>query len=584
MNAFGYFLEEITGILRSLSDSGALPKDLDLSRIGVEPPRDPAHGDIATNAAMVLAKPAGRKPLEIAQLLVERLATHEWVTETSIAGPGFINLRIADRFWQARLADILLAGGRYGESAMGKGEPVNVEYVSANPTGPLHIAHARGAVVGDALASLLAKAGYKVTREYYINDAGGQVDVLARSAYLRYREALGETISAIPEGLYPGDYLKAVGAALAARDGRKWLDQPESAWLAPVRRFAIDAMMEQIRGDLAALGIRQDVFTSERALVESGGVERAVKALEKRDLIYVGTLEPPKGKTPDDWEPRPQTLFRATQFGDDVDRPLKKSDGSWTYFANDIANHYDKFRRGFPIMIDIWGADHAGYVRRMTAAVTAITGGKGELDVKICQLVKLMRGGEPVKMSKRAGTFVTLAEVVEEVGRDVVRFIMLTRKNDAPLDFDLAKVLEQSRDNPVFYVQYAHARACSVLRHAADELPAIALDAAELAKAPVERLTDSGEIGLIRLMAGWPRMIESAAEAHEPHRIAFYLYDLAAAFHGLWNKGRDEASLRFLVPDDKALTAARLAMVRAMAFVIESGLGIFGVKPVEEMR
>jgi arginyl-tRNA synthetase len=584
MNAFGYFLEEITGILRALCESGALPKGLDLSRIGVEPPREPTHGDIATNAAMVLAKSAGRKPREIAELLVERLAAHEWVTETSIAGPGFINLKIADRFWQSRLADILLVGEAYGDSAMGKGEPVNVEYVSANPTGPLHVAHARGAVVGDALASLLAKAGYRVTREYYINDAGGQVDVLARSAYLRYREALGETIAAIPEGLYPGDYLKDVGAALAARDGRKWFDQPEGAWLAPVRRFAIDAMMDLIRGDLAALGIHQDVFTSERALVESGGVERAVKALEKRDLIYVGVLEPPKGKTPDDWEPRPQTLFRATQFGDDVDRPLKKSDGSWTYFANDIANHYDKFRRGFPIMIDIWGADHAGYVRRMTAAVAAITGGKGELDVKICQLVRLMRGGEPVKMSKRAGTFVTLAEVVEEVGRDVVRFIMLTRKNDAPLDFDLAKVLEQSRDNPVFYVQYAHARARSVLRHAAAELPDIALDPAQLAKAPVERLTDSGELGLIKLMAGWPRLIESAAEAHEPHRIAFYLYDLAAAFHGLWNKGRDEASLRFLVPEDRALTAARLAMVRAMAFVIASGLGIFGVKPVEEMR
>jgi arginyl-tRNA synthetase len=584
MNAFGYFLDEIRRILRALIDAGKLPRELDLARIGVEPPRDPAHGDIATNAAMVLAKPAGRKPIEIAQLLVEQLAGHEWVTETAIAGPGFINLRIADRFWQARLADILLAGTDYGASSMGKGAAVNVEYVSANPTGPLHIAHARGAVVGDALASLLAKAGYAVTREYYINDAGGQVDVLARSAYLRYCEALGEAIDAIPEGLYPGDYLKATGQALAARDGRKWLGQPESAWLAPVRKFAIDSMMALIREDLATLGIHHDVFSSERALVESGGVERAVEALRARDLIYVGTLEPPKGKAPEDWEPRPQTLFRASQFGDDVDRPLQKSDGSWTYFANDIANHYDKYRRGFPTMIDIWGADHGGYVKRMTAAVAAITGGAGALDVKICQLVRLLRAGQPVKMSKRAGTFVTLAEVVEEVGRDVVRFIMLTRKNDAPLDFDLTKVLEQSRDNPVFYVQYAHARAHSVLRHAAAELPEIALDPAALAKAPVERLTDSGELGLIRLMAGWPRMIESAAEAHEPHRIAFYLYDLAAAFHGLWNKGKDEASLRFLVPEDRPLTAARLAMVRGMAFVVASGLGIFGVKPVEEMR
>jgi arginyl-tRNA synthetase len=584
MDGFKYFLSEVTRALRELMAAGVLPQGLDLSRVGVEPPRDPSHGDISTNAAMVLAKPAGRKPIEIATALVERLAQHPEVTEAVIAGPGFINLRIADRFWQARLGDILSAGVDYGASTMGAGEAVNVEYVSANPTGPLHLAHARGAVVGDALASLLDKVGYKVTREYYINDAGGQVDVLARSTYLRYGEALGEMIDAIPEGLYPGDYLKAVGAALAARDGKKWLGKPESEWLAPIRQFAIDEMMKLIREDLAALGIHQDVFSSERALVDSGGVERAVGALQERGLIYIGVLEPPKGKTPDDWEPRPQTLFRASQFGDDVDRPLKKSDGSWTYFANDIANHYDKYRRGFATMIDIWGADHGGYIKRMTAAVTAITGGKGALDVKICQLVKLLRDGQQVKMSKRAGTFVTLAEVVEEVGRDVVRFIMLTRKNDAPLDFDLVKVQEQSRDNPVFYVQYAHARAHSVLRHAAAEFPGIGLDAESLAKAPVQRLTDSGELGLIRLMAGWPRLIESAAEAHEPHRIAFYLYDLAAAFHGLWNKGKDEASLRFLMPDDTELTAARLAMVRAFAFVIAAGLGIFGVKPVEEMR
>lgn len=584
MDGFKYFLDEVTRALGELIAAGELPQGLDLSRVGVEPPRDPAHGDISTNAAMVLAKPASKKPIEIATLLVERLAQHPEVAEAVIAGPGFINLRIADRFWQARIADILAVGVDYGASTMGRGEAVNVEYVSANPTGPLHIAHARGAVVGDALASLLAKADYKVTREYYINDAGGQVDVLARSAYLRYREALGEAIDTIPEGLYPGEYLKETGRALAQRDGRKWLDQPESAWLAPIRQFAIDSMMALIRDDLATLDIRQDVFTSERALVESGGVERAVQALEKLGLIYVGTLDPPKGKAPDDWEPRPQTLFRATQFGDDVDRPLKKSDGSWTYFANDIANHYDKFRRGFPVMIDIWGADHSGHIKRMQAAVTAITAGRGALDAKICQLVRLLRGGQPVKMSKRAGTFVTLREVVEEVGPDVVRFIMLTRKNDAPLDFDLVKVLEQSRDNPVFYVQYAHARAHSVLRHAAAEFPGIGLEPAALAEAPVQRLTDSGELGLIRLMAGWPRLIESAAEAHEPHRIAFYLYDLAAAFHGLWNKGKDEARLRFLVPSDTELTAARLAMVRAFAFVIAAGLGIFGVKPVEEMR
>jgi arginyl-tRNA synthetase len=515
---------------------------------------------------------------------VAKIERHPDVVEASVAGPGFINLQLRDGFWQARLADILSAGTDYGSSAIGEGAAVNVEYVSANPTGPLHIAHARGAVIGDALASLLAKAGHKVTREYYINDAGAQVDVLARSTYLRYREALGEDIGTIPEGLYPGDYLKDTGAALAKRDGHKWMDKTESEWLAPVRAFAIESMMALIREDLKTLGIEQEVFSSERHLVEVGAVQKAVDTLKARDLIYVGVLEPPKGKTPDDWEPRPQTLFRATQFGDDVDRPLQKSDGSWTYFANDIAYHYDKFTRGFPTMIDIWGADHGGYIKRMQAAVTAITGGKGALDVKICQLVKLLRGGQPVKMSKRAGTFVTLREVVDEVGRDVVRFIMLTRKNDAPLDFDLEKVLEQSRDNPVFYVQYAHARASSVLRHAAEEMSDIDLSPSALAAAPVARLTDSAELGLIKLMASWPRLVESAAEAHEPHRVAFYLYDLAAAFHGLWNKGKDEASLRFLIAGDRDVTVARLAMVKALAVVLASGLGIFGVKPVEEMR
>ena len=528
---------------------------------------------------MVLAKPAAMNPRALAGLLAPRLAALEDVTEVEVARPGFINLKVADRFWQARIADILAAGDGYGASTAGGGRAVNVEYVSANPTGPLHIAHARGAVIGDALASLLAKAGYKVTREYYINDAGAQVDVLARSTHLRYREALGETIEQIPEGFYPGDYLKDVGRGLAERYGKKWLGLPEQEWLAPVRRFAIDSILAGIREDLAALGVHQEVFSSERAMIESGGVERALKTLEDRGLIYVGVLEPPKGKTPEDWEPRPQTLFRASQFGDDVDRPLKKSDGSWTYFASDIAYHFDKFQRGTPTMIDIWGADHAGYIKRMQAAVKAITGGEGELDVKICQLVRLLREGQPVKMSKRAGTFVTMREVVEEVGKDSVRFIMLTRKNDAPLDFDLAKVLEQSRDNPVFYVQYAHARARSVLRNAAAEFPNIDSITADL-----HRLTDSGEIGLIKLMAGWPRVVESAAEAHEPHRIAFYLYDLAAAFHALWNRGKEDAALRFILSEDPGLTAARLAMLRAMALTIASGLGIFGVEPAEEMR
>jgi arginyl-tRNA synthetase len=579
MNAFAYFRQLIIAEIEALSAAGELPPGLDMARVAVEPPREASHGDIATNAAMVLAKPAGIAPRLLAEKLAARFGRLADVDGVEIAGPGFINLRIADRFWQARIGDILAAGADYGTSDVGGGRAVNVEYVSANPTGPLHLAHARGAVVGDALASLLAKVGYKVTREYYINDAGAQVDVLARSAHLRYREALGETIAQIPEGLYPGEYLKEVGQALAARDGDKWLGRPEADWLAPVRQFTIERMMEGIRADLALLGVDQEVFSSERALVDSGGVDRALTTLDERGLLYVGVLEPPKGKAPEDWEPRPQTLFRATSFGDDVDRPLKKSDGSWTYFAADIAYHYDKFRRGTPTMIDIWGADHAGYIKRMQAAVTAITGGEGALDVKICQLVRLLREGQPVKMSKRAGTFVTLREVVEEVGKGVVRFIMLTRKNDAPLDFDLAKVTEQSRDNPVFYVQYAHARARSVLRNAAAEMPGIDSVAPDL-----HRLTDSGELALIKLMAGWPRILESAAEAHEPHRIAFYLYDVAAAFHALWNRGKEEAGLRFLVAEDQALTAARLAMVRAMALTIASGLGIFGVEPVEEMR
>ncbi|MGE0117590.1 MAG: arginine--tRNA ligase [Dongiaceae bacterium] len=584
MNLFRHFRDSVVHALDALAAAGKIPADLDVSRVAVEPPREEGHGDLSTNAAMVLSKAAGVKPRDLAEMLAERLRRFDSVTEVAIAGPGFLNFRLADAFWQARLADVLQAGTSYGSSRLGDDVRVNVEYVSANPTGPLHLAHARGAVFGDALAALLAKAGFAVTKEYYINDAGAQVDVLARSAYLRYREALGDEVGVIPEGLYPGDYLKDVGAALAARDGRKWHGAPESEWLVPVRRFAIDAMMALIRDDLHALGVDQDVFTSERSLVDSGGVERALERLSQLGVLYVGTLDPPKGRSIDDWEPRPQTLFRATDFGDDVDRPLKKSDGSWTYFAADIANHYDKFRRGFPLMIDVWGADHSGYIKRMQAAVKAITEGKGELDVKICQLVTLLRDGQPVKMSKRAGTFVTLREVIEEVGKDVVRFIMLTRKNDSALEFDLAKVIEQSRDNPVFYVQYAHARARSVMRHAQAEMPSIDLTPATLAEAPVDRLADPAELSLIKLLAGWPRLVESAAEAHEPHRVAFYLYDVAGAFHGLWNKGRDDASLRFLMASDAALTAARLALVQATAIVIASGLDIMGVTPVEEMR
>ncbi|MGH6947955.1 MAG: arginine--tRNA ligase [Kiloniellales bacterium] len=584
MNCFKYYRDIVATLIEESIAAGELPAGLDLARVAVEPPRDPAHGDLATNAAMVLAKPAGVHPRKLAEVLAARLGARSEVIGAEVAGPGFINLRIEPAFWQATLAGLLRAGSDYGSCDLGRGQAVNVEYVSANPTGPLTVGHARGAVYGDALAALLARAGFAVTREYYINDAGAQVDVLARSAYLRYREALGENIGEIPSGFYPGGYLKGTGAALAKRDGAKWRGRPEEEWLPELRGFAIDSMMELIRDDLAALGIRQDVFSSERALVETGGVERVVETLQDRGLLYTGVLEPPKGATPEDWEPRPQLLFKASQFGDDMDRPLAKSDGSWTYFAGDMAYHLDKYRRGFTTMIDVVGVDHGGYVKRMAAAVKALTDGQAKLDIKLCQLVRLLRGGEQVKMSKRAGTFVTLREVIDEVGKDVVRFIMLIRKNDAPLDFDLQQVMEQSRDNPVFYVQYAHARASSVLRHAREEFPQIQQDAVGLANGPLNLLTDRDELGLMKLMAGWPRLLESAAEAHEPHRVAFYLNDLAAAFHGLWNKGKEETSLRFLIPGEPALTAARLAMVQGVAFVIASGLGIFGVKPVEEMR
>jgi len=584
MNPYKQFKDVVKVELEELSQAGSLPAGLDLSRVSVEPPRDAAHGDLATNAALVLAKPARMKPRGIAEALAKRLRDHPDISEAEVAGPGFINLRLHDTYWHGCLAAILRAGDSYGDSDLGRGQAVNVEYVSANPTGPLTVGHARGAVVGDAMASILAKAGFAVTREFYVNDAGSQVDTLARSAYLRYREALGEEIGEIPSGYYPGDYLKDVGKALAARDGGKWLDKPELDWLPEVRRFAIDALMEVVRVDLAALGVTQDVFSSERALVEAGGVDAVLKTLEERGLVYNGTLPPPKGKLPEDWEPRPQTLFRATDFGDDVDRPLKKSDGTWTYFASDMAYHLDKYRRGARIQVDVWGADHGGYVKRMKAAVQALTEGQARLEVMICQLVKLTRQGVPVKMSKRSGVFVTLREVIDEVGKDVVRFIMLTRKNDAALDFDLTKVMEQSRDNPVFYVQYAHARVRSVMRHALEAFPDIDQSPDSLAGCSMHFLTDSEELAVIRLLAQWPRLVESAAETFEPHRIAFYLYDVAAAFHGLWTKGKEDTRLRFLVDGDPNLTAARLALIGATAQVVASGLGVFGVQPVEEMR
>ena len=584
MNLFEHFHARIAAAIEDAAREGDWPKGLDTSRIAVEPPREAAHGDLSTNAALVLTKEAGVKPRDFAEKLRPRLQSLEGVVSAEVAGPGFINLKLADGFWHKRLAEILVAGPSYGDSKLGQGRKVNVEYVSANPTGPMHVGHGRGAVIGDALASLLEKVGFEVAREYYVNDAGAQVDTLARSAYLRYREALGEKIGDVPGGLYPGEYLKNVGAVLAKRDGKKWLGKAEGEWLSMFRDFAAGEMLALIKSDLAALGVSHETFASESKIVSSGAIEKALAELEKQGLIYVGTLEPPKGKLPEDWEARPQTLFRSTQFGDDVDRPIKKVDGSWTYFAADLAYHWDKYQRGFSEMIDVWGADHGGYVKRMQAAVKALTRGKGALDVKLCQLVNLYDKGQPVKMSKRAGTFVTLREAVEQVGKDVFRFVMLTRRNDQPLDFDFAKVVEQSKDNPVFYVQYAHARARSVLRLAHDSMPGADLSPAALAKGNLELLTESEEIALIRQMANWPRLVEAAAETHEPHRIAFYLQELAAAFHALWHKGKDDASLRFLLEGKPELTRARLALVQGMAFVIASGLKVFGVTPAEEMR
>jgi len=561
----------------------------DVSRIVVEPPRDPTHGDMATNAAMVLAKEAGKKPRELAESIATKLRSDGKVASVDIAGPGFINLTLKPNIWSEELRLVLESGRNYGRSDMGKGENVNVEYVSANPTGPMHVGHGRGAVFGDALANLLAFTGYKVTREYYINDAGAQVDVLARSAYLRYREALGESI-AIPDGLYPGEYLKSVGKDLAQAHGPSLTDKPEAEWLPIVRKRAIDMMMAEIRNDLQALGIVQDVFFSERSLIEKGAdrVAEAINWLKEKGHVYEGRLPPPKSGAGEDWEDREQTLFRSTAFGDDVDRPLKKSDGSYTYFATDIAYHKSKLDRGFRDLIDVWGADHGGYVKRMQAAVKALSGAAADLDVKLVQLVRLLRAGEPVKMSKRAGEFVTLREVVDEVGRDAVRFDMLYRKNDAVLDFDLAKVIEHSRDNPVFYVQYGHARGQSVFRNARGEMPDLPTEpsarAAYLRKSPLDKLTDTGEVSLLRGIALFPRLVEAAAAAHEPHRIAFYLYELASEFHAHWTRGNDLPNLRFIIQNDPETTAARLALVEGIVTILASGLALLGVSAPDEMR
>jgi arginyl-tRNA synthetase len=588
MNIFEDFTDRIKSATRHAIAEDFGGREVDLSRVVVEPPKDTSHGELATNAAMVLSKPLGVNPRALAEKIAQRLRVDADVTEVGIAGPGFINLRLAAGYWRRFLSTLIAAGTDYGHSRLGGGQAVNVEYVSANPTGPMHVGHCRGAVVGDALASLLAFAGYQVTREYYINDAGAQVDVLARSAFLRYREALGETIGEIPAGLYPGDYLKPVGARLAAEHGAALLQADEADWLPIVRDMAIAMMMDMIRADLRALHVHHDVFFSERSLQanehEIDRVDEAIESLREKGLIYVGKLPPPKGEKSDDWEDREQTLFKSTEFGDDVDRALLKSDGSYTYFASDIAYHYDKYRRGFRTLIDVWGADHGGYVKRMKAAVAASTGGAAGLDVKLCQLVRLSRGGEPVKMSKRSGDFVTLRDVVDEVGVDPVRFMMVYRKNDAPLDFDFQKVTEQSKDNPVFYVQYAHARTHSVFRQAAAEVPDLVTDPKLLGSTPLESLEDEGEIGLIRKLAEYPRIVEAAAEAHEPHRIAFYLHELAAQFHAQWNRGKELPQLRFINPGETQSTLARLALVHAIKLVLSSGLEVLGVNAPEEMR
>ncbi|MSO98130.1 MAG: arginine--tRNA ligase [Rhodospirillaceae bacterium] len=591
MNIFNLYKDHITGIVNNLVAAGTLPKGLDLSKVAAEPPRDFAHGDLATNVALVLSKPAGKNPRDLANLLLDPLKKLPGVTEVSIAGPGFINLRLAASTWADTLRHVLTIGTRFGDADVGQGAPINVEYVSANPTGPMHVGHARGAVVGDALAGLLAKAGFKVTKEYYINDAGGQVNSAARAVRMRYMQVLGriteedfQAALARKEVEYGGSYLIPIAETLAKRDGDKWASGDESAWLEPIKTFVVAEMMAMIKDDLAALGVQHDVFTSEKALLSAGKVDAAVKTLEDAGLMYTGVLEPPKGKTPDDWEARPQRLFKATEFGDEIDRPLQKSDGSWTYFAGDIAYHKDKMDRGFAQLVNVWGADHSGYVKRVKAAIKAFRSNAAELDVLLCQMVRVLNNGEPVKMSKRSGTFITMRDLIDEVGKDVVRFIMLTRKNDAPLDFDYAKVTEKTRDNPVFYVQYAHARGRSVFRHAKELWPDIDLSDVGLAQAKLDLLADPDEIGVLRTMAAWPRIVEQAALTHEPHRVAFYLGDLAAQFHALWNKGNDAAELRFLLADNQPVSLARLALVRGVGLVIASGLGVFGVEPVEEMR
>ena len=581
MNLFAEIRSLVIDSLQQMQAQGDLPDGLSFDAVTVEPPRDAAHGDMATNAAMVLAKPSSCKPRDIAQRLATLLSADPRLASVEVAGPGFLNLRLASTLWADVLRAILADPAGYGRATVGAGIKVHVEYVSANPTGPLHVGHTRGAVFGDALASMLDFAGYDVTREYYINDGGAQVDVLARSVYLRYLEAHGQEV-AFEDGTYPGDYLIAVGQALKEKVGDSYLGKGEQFWLEDVREFSTLAMMELIREDLLALGVKMDLFYSEKSLYGTGLIEAAIEDLKSKGLIYQGVLEPPKGKKPEDWEPREQTLFRSTDHGDDVDRPVQKSDGSWTYFAPDIAYHYDKVQRGFDQLIDVFGADHGGYVKRMKAAVSALSYDKTSLDIKLTQLVKLFKNGEPFKMSKRAGTFVTLRDLVDQVGADATRFVMLTRKNDAPLDFDFDKVMEQTKENPVFYVQYAHARICSVMRKA--QLAGVAVEDAVLQAADLAGLTDAAELTLAAKLAEFPRLIEIAARSNEPHRIAFYLYDLASEFHALWNKGNEQPELRFLQEGNLATSQAKIALIRATAVVISNGLGILGVQPAQEMR
>ena len=580
MNLFTHVREILIEVLKELSAQSVLPIDTDFSNITVEPPKDSRHGDMSTNAAMVLSKSVEVKPRELAQIISEALSPKEIIASVDIAGPGFINITLSNFSWHGLLSAVLMSGVNFGKSGMGSSQKVNVEFVSANPTGPLHVGHTRGAVFGDALANLLAYSGYDVTREYYINDGGSQVDVLARSIFLRYQEAFGKEV-VFEEGTYPGDYLIPIAKALKDKVGDLYLNKPEDNWLPELRNFAVEAMMNLIRSDLDLLGIEMDTFFSEKSLYGSGKIEAALDRLRDNGLIYKGVLEPPKGKKTDDWEPREQTLFKSTEHGDDVDRPVLKSDGSWTYFAPDIAYHFDKISRGFDILIDVFGADHGGYVKRMKAAVSALSSGEVPLDIKLCQLVKLYQNGEPFKMSKRAGNFVMLRDLVEQVGPDVTRFVMLTRKNDAALDFDFQKVLEQSRENPVFYVQYAHARIKSVIRKA----EALNLDTSDyaLSEANLSSLTHASELSLIKKLAEWPRIVELSARLYEPHRLAFYLFDLSSELHSHWGKGGENPHLRFLQSDDMTITKSKIALARAVSIVISSGLAILGVQPAEKM-